>query len=145
MTIAERLAKIEPHLAWLKVSYRPAYENACNAIWHELERAYTDGLDTGLGFKQKGKETAMPMDKHATAIRVLDEKFATITDMTFLTADEQDAMLALVDDAVGILMMRGRTREIQLLAARFDKMVASARGLPPHVELTAGTKVVDIS
>lgn len=87
----------------------------------------------------------MPMDKHATAIRVLDERFESITDMTFLTVLEQEAMLGLIDDAVGILMMRGRTREIQLLAAKFDKMVAEARGLPPHVELTAGTKVVEIS
>lgn len=60
----------------------------------------------------------------SVALRALDEKFARITDMVFLSPEQENAVLILLDDVLAALTLRGRTRLSQKLAADSARLLS---------------------
>lgn len=59
------------------------------------------------------------------AIEAMAEKFDRITDMTFLSMEQEAAVLTLLEKAIGTLMMRGRSRESQKFGADTSRALAA--------------------
>lgn len=57
------------------------------------------------------------------AFKAVDERFASITDLTFLEQAEETAIIAAIMDLTGTLMLRGRERLSQRLGAELQRLV----------------------
>jgi hypothetical protein len=59
-----------------------------------------------------------------TALSAIDERFDNITDITFMTAAQEHALLGLLERAAGTLSMRGRERLSQKLGADVVRLLS---------------------
>jgi hypothetical protein len=57
------------------------------------------------------------------AIKVINLRFPSITDLTFLDIEEEAAIMNLIDDALSTLVVRSRSQKVQNQSAEMLKMM----------------------
>lgn len=62
-----------------------------------------------------------------TALSAMAERFGSITDMTFLTVEQENCLLGLVENAAGTLSLRGRTHLSQKAGADTVRVLSKMR------------------